>query len=98
MVVADPKCMLNTEPYPVTCVLGVWSDVRENGEDEFVWEFENWEMGRIITRSEEPTRELVLGLVWGAGDPRDSSGTADGRCFLPRPHASPVKSVEGMSR
>ena len=43
-------------------------------------------------------QELLLRLVWSAGDPRDfESGTTVGRRFLPRPCASPVKNIEVFS-
>ena len=79
----------------------VWRDVRENRKDKFVREFKdyrNW-MEYIGIMSKEPMRELVLRLVWGAGDPRDfDSGTVAGRSSLKRPYASLVKNVVAFSR
>ena len=44
-------------------------------------------------------RKLVLGLVWGTGDPRDfDSGMIAGRCFRPRPYASLVKNFKAFPR
>ena len=47
MVIVDSHTILNAEPRIVTDVdkLRVWGDVRENGKDEFVREFENCENG-----------------------------------------------------
>jgi len=78
-------------------------DVRENGKDELVWEFENYgdETGQIniYIPSKEPMREPVLRLVLSMGDPKDfDNGAMPGRCFLPRPFASQVKKVEVVSR
>ena len=44
--------------------------MRENGKDKFVWEFENCENGteQMSIRSGGVMRELILRLVWGAGD------------------------------
>ena len=44
VVVPNPEFVLNTEPRPVTGMLGVWGDVREDGKDELIWEFENYGM------------------------------------------------------
>ena len=78
--------------------LGVWRDVRENGEDEFVWEFENCGMERggstFNILPKELMRELVLRLVWGAGGPKDFD--SGGRCFLPRTSVSLVKNVKAF--
>ena len=41
MVNVDPEFMLNTEPHPVAGMLGVWGDMREDGKDKLVREFEN---------------------------------------------------------
>ena len=56
-------------------------------------------MEQVNTRSKEQTRELVLRLVWGAGDAKDfDNGTVAGSCFLPRPDASLVKNAKVCSR
>ena len=76
-------------------------DVRENGKNKLVREFENCEseMENVSIRSKETMRRLVLRLVWGAGDPKDlDSGTTAGYSFLPTPYASLVKNVEVFSR
>ena len=59
----------------------------------------------VSVRSEEVRRELVLRLVWGAGDPMglnptglDTSGAMVGRGFPPRRYTSLVKNVEVFSR
>jgi hypothetical protein len=53
----------------------------------------------INIEPEEPMQELVLRLVWCAGDPRDfDGGMTVGRCVLPRPYASLVRNVEDFSR
>lgn len=76
MVIIDPKFVLNTEPYPVTSTLRIRSNVREDGQDELVWEFENCEIQQISARYEELILGSALMLVCGAGGPRDSdSGT-----------------------
>jgi hypothetical protein len=90
--------VLKVEPHIST---GVWGDVRENGKDEFVWEFENCNMrcDEIEGWSIELMRELVQWQVWGPGGPRNSdSGTIAGRCFVPRPFASLEKNVEVFTR
>ena len=64
MVIVDPQFILNTEPCKVTDELR--GDMREDGKDKLVWEFENCEsrMERISVRSRELMRALVLRLVW----------------------------------
>ena len=51
-------------------MVGVWRDLKQDGKDELIWEFENCENGTgwIKTRSKEPMGEPVLRQVWGAGD------------------------------
>ena len=98
MVIIEPEIILSTEPYTVTGVFRIWGDVRENRKDKLIREFENCEnrTGQMSVRSEELRRELVLRLVWGAGDPRDFDG---GRgCSQQRPCVSLVKRVEVCSR
>ena len=67
VVVTDSPHMPNTKSRIVTGELRVWGDVRENGKDKFVWEFENCENGLINVQSKELRRVLALRLVWGAG-------------------------------
>ena len=62
-MIVDPEPTLNTESYPGAGVLGVRSDVRENGEDKLVWECNNYKMEQVNIQSEELTQELVLRLV-----------------------------------
>ena len=66
MVIVDPQFILNAKPCVVTDE--IWGDVREDGKDKLVREFENCESGmeQISVRSRELIRELVLKLVWGA--------------------------------
>jgi hypothetical protein len=45
MVIVDAHIVWGTEPCTVTSGSRVWGDVRENGEDELVREFEDWENG-----------------------------------------------------
>lgn len=45
VVITDPKIIHHTEPCIVTGKLRVWADVREDGKDKFVREFENCEVG-----------------------------------------------------
>ena len=61
---------LSAEPCMVTSKLRERGDVRENGKDKFVWEFENCEnrMEQVSIRTTEVTQEIVMRLVWGAGD------------------------------
>ena len=53
VVTADPPSVLNTEPWIATSEPWVWSDVRKDGKDKFVGQFENYENGmeRISIRS-----------------------------------------------
>ena len=58
-----------------------------------------WISGEHFLDPNDPMQKLVLGLVWGAGDPRDfDSGTMAGRCFIPRPYASLVKNLDVFLR
>ena len=41
MVIAGVHVVLETEPCILTGEPWIWGDARENGKDEFVWEFEN---------------------------------------------------------
>lgn len=43
MVVVDLHAVLFTEPRIVTSELRLWGDVRENGENQLVWDSENCE-------------------------------------------------------
>ena len=45
MIIADSLLMQSTESRIMTGVSRVWGDVRENGNDKLVWEFENYEGG-----------------------------------------------------
>lgn len=45
MVIVDFHTILFTEPCIGTSELRLWGDVRENGENELVWEFENCKGG-----------------------------------------------------
>ena len=51
---------LSTEPYMVTSKLRERGDVRENGTDKFVWEFENCEnrMEQVSIQTTEVTQEI----------------------------------------
>lgn len=42
MIIVDYHVVLNTEPRKVIEVLWGWRDIKENVEDEFVGELENW--------------------------------------------------------
>ena len=55
MVIADPHTIRNMEPWVVTDEPWVWGDVREDGQDELVREFENCEsaMEQVDVRSKE---------------------------------------------
>jgi len=44
-VTVDLHIILDAEPYVVNSELWVWRDVGENGMNELVWEFENYENG-----------------------------------------------------
>ena len=44
MIIVVQEFVQNTEPYPMTSTLGIWSNMREDGQDELVWEFENCEV------------------------------------------------------
>ena len=46
MVITGRQATPNPEPCIVDGKPRVWGDVRENGEDGLVWEFENCENGR----------------------------------------------------
>ena len=46
MVITGPQATPNPEPCIVDGKPRVWGDMRENGEDGLVWEFENCENGR----------------------------------------------------
>jgi len=100
MVIVYLHTILGTEPRIVTGELRFWGDVEEYGKDKLVWEFENCEkrMRQINVRL-EVTREVILRLVWGAGEDRDfDNGLIGGRCFPPNPDANLVKNVEVLSR
>ena len=43
-MVIGQNTMLGTETGVGTGVSRVWRAGRENGEDEFIWEFENWKI------------------------------------------------------
>ena len=45
MIIANLHTVLDTEPCVVTGELRVWGNMREDGKDELVWEFENYENG-----------------------------------------------------
>jgi hypothetical protein len=45
MIIGSVHIVLNAEPRAVTGEFRAWGDMRENGKDEFVWEFENCRMG-----------------------------------------------------
>ena len=53
MVIIDPHTIRDTEPCTVASEMRFWGDVRENGKDEFVWEFENCEVEMVNTRSKD---------------------------------------------
>ena len=63
MEITDPL-VRNAEAFIVSGALRIWGDMREDGKDKLVWEFENCEnsMGQISVRPKEVTRELVLRL------------------------------------
>ena len=48
MVITNLAAVLNTEPCVVSGEAWVWGDMRENGGDELVWEFENSFVLRLI--------------------------------------------------
>ena len=71
---------LNTQPYKVTTVRRIPRDVREDGKDKFVGEFENCTKKRLNGLAFDPKRLMwlfILRLVWGAGDQ-----SMAGCCFL----------------
>ena len=92
MVVIDLHAVLFTEPRIVTSELRLWGDVRENGENQLVWDSENCEqeMEYISIQQEETTEEFVLKLVWGAGD-RPMAGRRRSLFLRLRPFADLVK-------
>jgi len=45
MVTVDLHVVLSTESCIVTGEPRFWGDVRENGKDKLVWEFEDWKNG-----------------------------------------------------
>ena len=45
MVIVHPHTVLEAEPCMVTGEPRFWGDVGENGKDELIWEFENYEGG-----------------------------------------------------
>ena len=53
VITADPPSILNTEPWIAVSEPWIWSDVRKNGEDKFIRQFENYENGteRVSIRS-----------------------------------------------
>ena len=100
VVVVDLQNILNAESCIMANESRVWGDVREDRKEEFVRELENCKKGMrwVSFRSKGLIRELVLRLVWGAGDPRDfDNGITTGRCFLPRPDVSLAKNPEVFS-
>ena len=85
----------------VTSEPRVRRDMGEDGKNKLVREHENCEKeaGQVNAWSKESTRELVLGLVWIAEEPRDfGGGTRVGDCFLVRLCPSLVKNVEAFPR
>ena len=87
--------VLETEPCILAGELRGRGDAREDGEDEFVWEFEKCrnEMQRdcgLVQRSDTRARTRQ---VWGRGGPRDSESE---RCFTPKLSASLENNVEGF--
>jgi len=44
-VIIDHHIILEAEPRTMTGELWFWGEVRENGKDKLVWEFENCENG-----------------------------------------------------
>ena len=95
MVATQFPTVRHVEPGIVTGEVRFGADVRENRKDEFIWKFEDCRNGmkQISIRSKGPTREVALGLVWGAGN-----RLMVGCCFLPRPCASLVSNFEVFSR
>jgi len=45
MVIVDLHIILGAEPCTVTSELGLWRNVRENGKDNLIWEFEDCKNG-----------------------------------------------------
>ena len=80
MVIAGPLArMLDAESCIMNGVFREWGDVRENGKDQLVWEFENCGSWLVRTRSKELMEEFLLRLVWCMGDPKDFETIASRR-------------------
>jgi len=86
MVIVDLHTILHAVPCITTGEMRIWGDMGEDGKDELVWELENCEngMGWISIRSKALMEELILRLVWGAGDRRRIAGC----CFPTRRYPS----------
>ena len=65
MAITVAHTIRDTEPCVVTAEPRVRGDMGENGKDDLVWEFANYDNGveYIGIRSKGVTRGLVLGLV-----------------------------------
>ena len=46
MVIVGPPATPNPEPCILTGEPRVRGDMRKNGKDKLIWEFEDWEIGR----------------------------------------------------